>query len=208
MAIQLFAQLAAGGSVLRRVASRENAELRRETLRAAMEDSLQIILQSTLMGYVKRQAPDGTPWRPNAAWYSEMKGGGSPNVGPISKNIQGGPLAGTYEFSQVNRKRMMHSLMKTNNVTSGVVQYEQAARQRAALTQNGGSSEIRLVRKAGVGPGPGQDLVFNVQSIERPHLGVATYPRIGSRTDAQWIEHYFGEEVETQLRDTLGYTGE
>lgn len=173
-------------------------ELRRDRMRQAMEDSLQIIMQSTLMGYVERQAPDGTPWQPNAAWYAEMKGQNSPNTGPVSKTIQGGPFKATHEFESVNIKRMKNSLIKTNRTTSGVVEYEQQARERAAITQRGGRSEFAIVTKQGFGQ---SRLAFDIRCVERPHLGVATFPRIGFRTDAEWIEHYFGEQVDIQLRD-------
>jgi len=173
--------------------------VRRDRMRQAMEDSLQIIMQSTLMGYVKRQAPDGTPWRPNAQWYQEMKGQGSPNVGPVSKTIQGGPFARTHEFETVNLKRMKNSLMKTNNTTRGVVEYEQQARERAQDTQYGNRNEFAIISKS-----TGARLAFDVRSMERPHLGVATFPRIGFRTDAEWIEFYFGEQVEIDLQDQMG----
>jgi hypothetical protein len=176
-------------------------EVRRDRMRQAMEDSLQIIMQSTLMGYVKRQAPDGTPWRANAQWYAEMKGQDSPNTGPVSKTIQGGPFAKTHEFESVNIKRMKNSLMKTNSVTRGVVEYEQQARERAQITQFGGRSEFAIVTKQGFGQGR---LAFDVNCIERPHLGVATFPRIGFRTDAEWVEFYFGEQVEIDLQDQMG----
>lgn len=191
-------RLAATITTVGRSLDNVDMRLRRERLRQAMEDSLQIIMQSTLMGFVKRQAPDGTPWEPNAPWYTEMKGGGSPNVGPISKTIMGGPFAKTHEFERVNAKRMMHSLMKENSTTTGVVRYEQQARERAAYTQYGGHHEFAIVSKS-----TGGRLAFDVQAIERPHLGVATVPRIGFRTDAEWIEHYFGEQVEINIRDGL-----
>lgn len=173
-------------------------DIRRERLRQAMEDSLQIIMLSTLAGYVKREAPDGTPWAPNAPWYSEMKGGAAPNTGPVSRTIQGGPFAATHEFESVNIKRMKNSLMKTNTVTRGVVEYEEQARDRARLTQRGGRHEFAIVVKQGMGTGR---LAFDVDIVERPHLGIATYPRIQPRTDDEWIEHYFGEQVDISLRD-------
>ena len=153
------------------------------------------------MGYVSRQAPDGTPWQSNAPWYKDMKGHGSPNTGPVSKTIFGGPFAKTHEFESVNVKRMKNSLMKQNSTTRGVVRYEEQARERASKTQYGGTSEFAIIVKSGMGGGR---IAFDVKSIERPHLGVATYPRIGFRTDAEWIELYFGDQMEIQLHDDLG----
>ena len=166
-----------------------------------MEDSLQIIMVSTLKGFVERRAPDGTPWVPNAAWYAEMKGGRqqvAPNTGPVSKTIQGGPFAKTHEFEEVNAKRMKNSLTKTNNTTSGVVRYEEQARARAALTQFGGTSEFAIVSIS-----TGGRLAFDVRSMARPHLGIATYNRVGMRTDAEWVEYYFGEQIEIDLQDQM-----
>lgn len=184
-----------GGNILRAI--------HRARLRSAMEDSLQIIMQSTLMGFVKKQAPDGTPWLPNAPWYKTMKGGNkpsSPNIGPVSRTIQGGPFAKTHEFERVNTKRMMQSLMKENSTTRGTVRYEQQARERAAKTQQGGQSEFAIISKS-----TGGRLAFDVRAVERPHLGIATVPRIGGRTDAEWIEYYFGDQVEVSIRDDLSF---
>ena len=179
-------------------------QIRRDRLRQAMEDSLQIIMQSTLMGFKKRTGPDGTPWAPNAPWYSEMKGNDiGPNIGPAGKTIKGGPFAKTHEFEHVNSKRMMQSLMKENSGTRGVVRYEEQARQRAEITQHGGTHELSIITKSSMGSGR---LAFDVHVVERPHLGVATYPRIGNRTDAEWVEYYFGEQVEISLRDDLFYS--
>ena len=177
--------------------------IRRQRLRQAMEDSLRIIMQSTIMGFKNRVAPDGTPWVPNAPWYSTMKGVDlGPNVGPAGKTIKGGPFAKTHEFESINHKRMMQSLMTENTATRGVVRYEEQARERAAKTQSGGTSEFAIITKSSMGSGR---LAFNVRAMERPHLGVATYPRISGRTDAQWVEFYFGEQVEISLRDDLSY---
>lgn len=194
MALRLEALLSAGSEEVAHV----NTSIRNERLRQAMEDSLQIILLSTLAGFVQRSSPDGTPWAPNAQWYAEMKGQNTPLTGPVSRTIQGGPFAQTHEFENVNVKRMKNSLMKTNSTTRGVVEYEQEARERASLNQHGGRHEFALVVKSGMGTGR---LAFDVHIVERPHLGIATYPRIQPRTDAEWVEHYFGEQVDIQLRD-------
>lgn len=194
MAFRLEAVLGQGSENITRI----NRDIQNERLRQAMEDSLQIIMLSTLAGFIQRSAPDGTPWAPNAQWYAEMKGQGTPLTGPVSRTIQGGPFAATHEFESVNIKRMKNSLMKTNNTTRGVVEYEEQARDRAALNQRGGRHEFALIVKQGMGTGR---LAFDVNIVERPHLGVANYPRIQPRTDAEWVEHYFGEQVDIQLRD-------
>lgn len=194
MPLRLEAIMSQGSQNITRV----NRDIRRDRLRQAMEDSLQIIMLSTLAGFVKRESPDGTPWSPNPQWYADMKGQSTPLTGPVSKNIQGGPFAGTHEFESVNVKRMKNSLMKTNNTTRGVVEYEEQAKPRARLNQHGGRHELAIVVKQGMGTGR---LSFPVHIMERPHLGIADYPRISPRTDAEWVEFYFGEQVDIQLRD-------
>lgn len=172
------------------------SDLNRTRMREAMENSLQIILNSTLVGYVTRRSPQGDPWDMNPAWWQQMKGQKSPNVGPVSKTIQGGPFAKTYELARVNPKRMKNSLVKNNQTFTGTVQYDAEAKARAQRTQHGGAAILRLRHKT-----TGRTLAFNVNILSRPHLGIATYPRVGSRTDAEWIELYFGDQVELQLRD-------
>lgn len=169
--------------------------------RRALEDSLQLILNSTAMGYSKRQAPDGSQWAPNPSWYAEMKGQDSPLTGPITSSIKEGELAGVYKFKKVNTARMKNSLIKTTKSdTEGVVEYDAKARERASINQYGGKSEMVLIPISTSTP-YNADLIFNIQVVERPHLGVATYPRIGDKTDAQWVEFYFGEAVEASLQE-------
>lgn len=177
-------------------------QIRRDRLRTAMEDSLQIIMNSTLMGFVTRQAPDGKKWADNAPWWAEIKGQSSPLTGPITSEIKGGELKGAYKLKRVNTQRMKNSLTKENMVSSGTVRYDKSVEDRAKLNQYGGKSELEFIPISTSSPYD-STLVFNVEVAERPHLGVATYPRIGIKTDAQWVAEYFGDQIEIQLRDDL-----
>lgn len=172
------------------------SDLNRQRVRQAMENSLQIIMNSTLVGYVTRTSPQGDSWAANPSWWQAMKGQNSPNTGPVSKTLQGGPFARSYELAKVNPKRMKNSLIKKNSVFTGTVQYDTEAKKRAEITQHGGSAILKLRHKTS-----GRQIAFNVNVLSRPHLGIATYPRVGSRTDGEWIEYYFGNEIELQLRD-------
>lgn len=160
----------------------------------AYRDAAQVIVNSTLMGYVTRTAPDGSPWKPNAIWWSEMKGQTSPLTGPITSTIKGGRSAGRYKLAKVNAKRMKNSLKTIIKSDSALIEYDSDVKERARITQFGLESEMRLVSLTG-----GADLVFNVKNIERPHLGVATGPRIAPYPDAVWIERIFGDKVQTKL---------
>lgn len=172
--------------------------LNRERMRQAMEDSLQLIMQSTMIGFMQEKDPDGNAWQSNPDWWETMKGQSTVLTGPVGKTIMGGQYAKNYEFKSPNPTRMRNNLIKSNSTFSGYVTYTQAAKKRAEINQYGGTGEIKLSSKTG-----GRDIVFNVQVVERPHLGVATYPRVPNRTDAGWIEFYFGEQVDIQLRDDL-----
>jgi hypothetical protein len=106
-------------------------------------------------------------------------------------------------LEEVNKKRMKNSLTKENRITSGTIKYDAAAEERARLNQYGGKSELNFVPISTSSP-YSAGLVFNVEIAERPHLGVATYARIGALTDAEWVAKYFGDQIEIQIKDDLG----
>lgn len=172
--------------------------LERSRVDQALEDCLQIIMESTLAGFETRRSPTGAGWKPNPEWWRLIKGQSSPLTGMITTTIAGGPLAGVYKLEKANTKRMMHSLIKSKSGFTGEVRYAAAAKERAALNQHGGKSQMTFLPISKASPF-NTALVFDVNIIERPHLGVATYPRIGDKTDAAWCEYYFGRQVDIQL---------
>lgn len=175
-------------------------KLKRSNIDKALDDCLQLILQSTQEGYVIRQSPDGKPWKENPQWYKDIKGQSSPLTGPTSRKIAGGELAGVYKLAGINYKRMKNSLMKSKGGMVGKVEYSPAAKERASMNQYGGKSEMEFIPISKSSPYQ-HSLIFNVEISERPHLGPATYPRIGDKTDAQWCEYYFGSVVDLQLSE-------
>jgi len=183
---------------------RKADQMERSRIDQALEDPLTLIMQSTQMGFVRRVTPDGIPWAPNPDWWQDIKGQDSPNVGPTSTTIHAGPLAGAYKLASINHRRMMNSLTKSKSGFEGVVEYTPSVAERAQDTQYGGAGEIEFVPIKKSSSPYDQTLVFNVRLIERPHLGVATYPRIGDKTDAQWCEYYFGQQVDIQLASDFG----
>jgi hypothetical protein len=77
------------------------------------------------------------------------------------------------------------------------VEYEEQAKERADINQHGGEGKMEFIS---LSSSPlSKELVFDVKVTERPHLGVATYPRVGGKTDAEWIETYFGNAVQETL---------
>lgn len=175
-------------------------QMERSRIDAALEDSLQIIMQSTKMGFEKRVSPQGVPWKSNPIWWQEIKGQNSPLTGPVTSTIQGGELKDVYKLKKANAARMANSLIKSKSGMTGEVRYNSAAKERAKINQHGGKSELEFIPLSKVSPYQ-HNLVFNVDIISRPHLGIATYPRIGDKTDAEWCEFYFGREVDVQLKN-------
>lgn len=159
-----------------------------------LDDSAQIMINSTQAGFVLRQSPSGNPWAKNPEWYATMKRGAAPLTGPASKKV-GGPWASKYEFAQVNAKRMKNSLIKKVDSKKAVIEYDSAAKLRASITQHGGMSEMKLVRKDG-----GPALVFDIKVRPRPHLGIADkVPRL-MKTDTSLIMDLFDAMVDKKLR--------
>jgi hypothetical protein len=170
-----------------------------DDIRQALEDAGQVIINSTKVGYQKQKGPDGKKWSDNPPWYKEMKGGSAPLTGPTSKAIKGGPLAGRYQFSKVNPKRMRNALIKEISVAQKkvTVRYETRVEPRAEITQLGGESKIVLNSTTG-----NKNMNINVSITPRPHLGIAEdWQRLGYKTDTQHIEELFGFMVDGVLED-------
>lgn len=167
-----------------------------EEKKQALQDAGTFMISSTYVGYLSQKSPDGKPWAPNPSWYKEAKGGAATLTGPTSKTMRGGPLAGRYEFKKINTKRMRNSLMvRVIGAERAYVEYEQDAKKRASLTQHGGESKMILKSTA-----TGKDVKFNINIKARPHLGVATYERVGASTDDQHIALIFGNMVDSHIK--------
>lgn len=155
----------------------------------ALNDAVQIILNSTKQRYMKEETPEGEKWPDNAEWYKEMKGGAATLTGPLSKKIKSGPYAKRYEFSETNKKKMKNSLIHNIDGISktAIIYYDSESEERAALHQFGGESKLVLASTTG-----GKDLELLIDVPERPHLGV-------SKEDADKIEEVFGGMLESRL---------
>lgn len=162
----------------------------------ALEDSGQLIVQSTHVGYLKETSPEGKKWEKNSNWYKQAKGGAAILTGPTSKKIHAGPFAGRYEFAKINLKRMRNSLMvRVEGTEKAYVEYENDVKKRASLTQYGGESKLILKSTTGK-----KNLELSIDVTPRPHLGVAEkIARIGGKTDPQNIEDIFSMMVDKHI---------
>jgi len=152
----------------------------------ALNDAVQVILNSTKQRYMEQVSPDGKPWIPNAEFYREMKGGAAVLTGPISSKIKGGPYAGKYEFSETSKKRMKNSLIHEveSALKRATIFYDSESDERAGLHQYGGEAKLVLSSTTG-----GKDLTLLLDIPARPHLGV-------SQDDAARIEEVFGAMID------------
>jgi len=163
-------------------------ELSPALINRALSDAGQVIINSTKAGYLKERGPGGEKWVDNPEWYKVMKGGAAVLTGPTSKNIKDGTYSG-WQFSKINTRRMKNSLIKSITATKVTVEYMQEVKKRAELTQEGGSSEIKIIKG-------NRENVIDVNVQARPHLGVAeNWIRLGSKTDPEHIEEIFGDMV-------------
>jgi len=161
-----------------------------------LEDAGQVIMESTKVGYLRESAPDGKKWEANPGWYKNMKRNAATLTGPTSKAL-GGPLAGKYEFAQINLRRMKNSLRKNVNVTKKevVVDYMPSVQDRAEMTDFGREGKIILNSTSG-----NKTIEMSVSITPRTHLGVAKdIPRLGFKTDPQHIAEIFGNMVDEHL---------
>lgn len=162
----------------------------------ALEDSGQLIIQSTHVGYLKETSPEGKKWKKNPDWYKQAKGGAATLTGPTSKTIYAGPFAKRYEFTKINAKRMRNSLMvRVEGAEKAYVEYENGVKKRASLTQHGGETELILKSTTGK-----KNLELSINIASRPHLGVAEkIARIGGKTDSQHIENIFAQMIDGHI---------
>jgi hypothetical protein len=129
---------------------------------------------------------------PNTAWYAAMKGQDSPLTGPISKTIQGGRWAKSYEFAVINSQRMANSLIKRVETYAKrvTVEYEDSVQPRADITQSGGEAALLLHRTSG------GSIELNVKIQSRVHTGIADrYFRLGFKTDMDHIMDAFDNMI-------------
>ena len=163
----------------------------------AFKDAVQVVLNSTKVGYMKEISPDGKDWTSNVEWYSLMKGKSATLTGPLSTKIKGGTFVGKYVFAETNSKRMKNSLIWEVFVSrkEAIIEYDSDSKERAAITQEGGEADLILNSIAG-----GPNLVLDITIPARPHLGVSkTYSRLGGKTDPELIEEIFGEMYERSI---------
>jgi len=139
----------------------------------ALKDCVQVVLNSTKIGYMEEVSPDGKKWLPNAEWYRVMKGGSATLTGPLSTKIKGGNYAELFTFADTNKKRMKNSLIWDVNVSqkSAIIEYDSEAKERAEITQLGG--EAKLILNASGGGFLSGNLEIDLIVPPRPHLGVS-----------------------------------
>lgn len=167
----------------------------------ALKDAVQVVLNSTKVGYMKEISPDGEDWIPNTEWYSLMKGKSATLTGPLSTKIKGGTFAGEYVFAKTNKKRMKNSLIWEVFASQkrAIIEYETDAKERAAITQEGGEADLILNSIVG-----GPDIMLDVTVPSRPHLGISrTYSRLGGKTDPELIEEIFAGMYDRSLARTV-----
>ncbi len=163
----------------------------------AFKDAVQVVLNSTKIGYMDEVSPDGDQWEPNAEWYMNMKGSAATLTGPLSTKIKGGTFEGKYIFSKTNKKRMKNSLIWDVDVSQkkAIIEYDRDAEYRAEVTQEGGEENLILSSTVG-----GPDIMLDITLPSRPHLGLSnTYSRLGGKTDPELIEEIFGEMYERSI---------
>lgn len=163
-------------------------------IRRALQDAAQILINSTHAGYLKQRSPEGDKWQANIPWYSAAKGGAAVLTGPTSRAVAGGAFAG-YEFAQINPKRMRNSLIsKVEGSERAIVEYDQQASERAAITQAGGPSKLNLISPMGTA------VEIDLTIMARPHLGLAeNYTRLGGMTDPEHIVQIFDALIDGRL---------
>ena len=167
----------------------------------AFKDAVQVVLNSTKVGYMDEVSPDGESWKLNAEWYSVMKGGSATLTGPLSTKIKGGTFAGKYKFTDPNKKRMKNSLIWEifTSQKMAVIEYDRGAEDRAEVTQEGGEADLFLSTIDG-----GSGLILDVTIPARPHLGLSnTYSRLGGKTDPELIEEIFAGMYDRSLARTV-----
>jgi len=171
-------------------------------VRQALNDSGQIIQNSTKVGYMKEISPEGKAWAKNPEWYKIMKGGAATLTGAASKTIARGKYSKNYKFTTINHVRMKNSLrQKIRGKEDVIIDYKmdqrftRGGRGRDYINQFGGESTLSLTSLT---TGKEEKLKIKVQA--RPHLGVAEkFPRLGGKTDSDHILDIFSRVVDKAL---------
>ncbi len=168
-----------------------------EEIGKALMSAVQVVMNSTKVGYQDEVGPDGKDWEPNAEWYALMKGQSSVLTGPLTGKIKGGMYAGKYKMEGTSKKKMKNSLVYDIDVVQkkAKIEYDDSAKVRADLHQDGGEEQIVLTSTTGSG-----DLLLDIDIPARPHLGLADpFRRLGGRTDTELIEEIFGDQIGMML---------
>lgn len=171
----------------------------------ALKDAVQVVLNSTKIGYMDEVSPDGKGWEPNVEWYKVMKGGSATLTGPLSTKIKGGNYAALFKFASTNKKRMKNSLIWDvfPSQKRAIIEYETDAKDRAEITQLGGEAKL-ILSATGEGFFGGGDLEIDITIPARPHLGISrTYSRLGGKTDPELIEEIFAGMYDRSLARTV-----
>ncbi len=171
----------------------------------AFKDAVQVVLNSTKVGYMDEVSPDGKKWQSNVEWYSLMKGKSATLTGPLSTKIKGGNYAQLFAFANTNKKRMKNSLIWNINVQQkeAIIEYDSDAADRAEVTQLGGEAKL-ILSATGEGFFGGGNLEIDMEIPARPHLGLSkTYARLGGKTDPELIEEIFAGMYDRSLSRTV-----
>ncbi len=177
------------------------AGIQNQDYEQALKDAVQVVLNSTKIGYMREITPDGEDWLPNTEWYELMKGGAATLTGPLSTKVKGGTFAGGYVFSKTNKKRMKNSLVWEvfASQKKAIIEYDRESEIRAEITQAGGEADLILNSTTG-----GPDIILDITIPARPHLGISrTYSRLGGKTDPELIEEIFAGMYDRSLARTV-----
>jgi hypothetical protein len=149
--------------------------------RRILDDASTILLNSAKLGFVRKVDPELKPWPDNPKWYSDMKGRAAPLSGPTTKKIKSGRFK-DWEFEKVNSTRMANELWKSVGKNKAEIFYKAKAKKRAALTQKGGESKMRIKKGD-------KTIEFKINIRPRIHLGISDkYSRIPGGSDIEHIE--------------------
>lgn len=168
-----------------------------EEIRKALMNAVQVVMNSTKVGYQDEVGPDGKDWEPNAEWYALMKGQSTVLTGPLTGAIKGGMYAERYKMEGTSKKKMKNSLIYNIDVSQkrAKIEYDENAKERADLHQQGGEAKLVLTSTIG-----GDSITEEIDISARPHLGLADpFRRLGGRTDTELIEEIFGDQIGMML---------
>jgi len=171
----------------------------------AFKDAVQVVLNSTKVGYMEEVSPDGKKWQSNVEWYSTMKGNSATLTGPLSTAIKGGNYADLFSFANTNKKRMKNSLIWNVDVQKkeAKIEYDSDAEERAGITQAGGEAKL-ILSATGSGFFGGGDLEIDITIPARPHLRLSkTYSRLGGKSDPELSQEIFADMYGKSVNKTV-----